>query len=227
MIQFWRLIRNRRMFSLTMRDRGALVVFEGCDRCGKTTQSNKLLQKLTEEGIPVKLMKFPDRTTVIGEMINGYLQKKAELDDHAVHLLFSANRWECVKDMYQLLNEGTTLIVDRYAFSGVAFTAAKKGFTLEWCKQPDVGLPRPDKVLYMTLTPEAAGKRAGFGGERYEQEDFQKRVAENFEKLQDENWQRIDADRSIEDLHSELYAIVKQTIEDARNKTIEKLWVDT
>ncbi|XP_046553283.1 thymidylate kinase-like [Haliotis rubra] len=227
MIRFWRLIRNRRTFSSTMKDRGALVVFEGCDRCGKTTQCNQLLQKLTADGIPAKLMKFPDRTTVIGQMINEYLQKKAELDDHAVHLLFSANRWERVKDIYQLLSEGTTLIVDRYAFSGVAFTASKKGFSLDWCKQPDVGLPCPDKVLYLTLTPEAAGKRAGFGGERYEQKDFQKRVAENFEKLQDENWQRIDADRSIEDLHCELYAIVKQTIQEARNKTIEKLWVET
>ncbi|XP_046336904.1 thymidylate kinase-like [Haliotis rufescens] len=225
-IQFWRLIRNRLMSVSTMKGRGALIVFEGCDRCGKTTQCNLLLEKLTVDGTPVKLMKFPDRTTVIGQMINGYLQKKAELDDHAVHLLFSANRWECVKDINQLLNGGTTLIVDRYAFSGVAFTAAKKGFTLDWCKQPDIGLPSPDKVLYMTLTSEAAGKRAGFGGERYEQEDFQKRVAENFEKLQDETWQRIDADKTIEDLHKELYAIVKLTIEEARNKKIDKLWVE-
>ena len=35
-----------------------------------------------------------DRETTIGTMINAYLTKSAELDDHAVHLLFSANRWE-------------------------------------------------------------------------------------------------------------------------------------
>ena len=44
------------------------------------------------------------------------------------------------------LNSGVTLVVDRYAFSGVAFTAAK-GYSLAWCKQPDEGLPAPDLLL--------------------------------------------------------------------------------
>lgn len=35
-----------------------------------------------------------DRSTAIGGMIDAYLQSKAEMDDHAIHLLFSANRWE-------------------------------------------------------------------------------------------------------------------------------------
>jgi len=30
----------------------------------------------------------------MGKMIDGYLQSKAEMDDHTIHLLFSANRWE-------------------------------------------------------------------------------------------------------------------------------------
>ena len=39
---------------------------------------------------------FSDRTTAIGQSINSYLQGKTELEDHAIHLLFSANRWEAV-----------------------------------------------------------------------------------------------------------------------------------
>ena len=35
-----------------------------------------------------------DRTTVIGQMIDSYLRSDSELDDHVIHLLFSANRWE-------------------------------------------------------------------------------------------------------------------------------------
>lgn len=38
----------------------------------------------------------PDRTTVIGQMISSYLQQESELEDHVVHLLFTANRWEAV-----------------------------------------------------------------------------------------------------------------------------------
>lgn len=60
-IQFWRQIRNRLMSVSTMKGRGALIVFEGCDRCGKTTQCNLLLEKLTVDGTPVKLMKFPGK----------------------------------------------------------------------------------------------------------------------------------------------------------------------
>ena len=39
---------------------------------------------------------FLDRTTAIGQSINSYLQGTTELEDHAIHLLFSANRWESV-----------------------------------------------------------------------------------------------------------------------------------
>ena len=95
--------------------RGALVVFEGCDRSGKTTQIQKLVNRLNEEGTPAKyvlisnknlfyflkvflflcsrMMRFPERTTGIGSLIDQYLSCSKELDDHVVHLLFSANRF--------------------------------------------------------------------------------------------------------------------------------------
>jgi dTMP kinase len=42
-------------------------------------------------------MNFPDRTTAIGKMINDFLINKVELGNEAIHLLFSANRWENMK----------------------------------------------------------------------------------------------------------------------------------
>ncbi len=56
------------------------------------------------------------------------------------------------------MDEGTTVVVDRYAYSGVAFTAAK-GLALEWCKGPDKGLPAPDMVIYLKLAVGEAMKR--------------------------------------------------------------------
>jgi dTMP kinase len=44
--------------------------------------------------VKAELWRFPDRTTEIGQMINRYLSNGVELDDAAVHLAFSANRWE-------------------------------------------------------------------------------------------------------------------------------------
>ncbi|CAH1781094.1 unnamed protein product [Owenia fusiformis] len=204
--------------------RGALIVFEGCDRCGKTTQCKKLVDALNRDGGKAEFMRFPERSTAIGQTISGYLEKKSELEDHAVHLLFSANRWELVPKMLRLLNSGTTLIVDRYAYSGVAFTGAKPGFDLQWCKQPDVGLPKPDQVLYLTLSPEEASKRAAFGTERYENTEFQERVAKNFEILKEHDWKIVNAGKSIEDLHGEIKSIVTQTVESSKDKPILKLW---
>ena len=65
----------------------------------------------------------------------------------------------------------------------MAFSAAKPGLSLSWCKQPDVGLPRwgqysslgyitknpdfrPDLVVFMDVTEEVAKQRGGFGEER-------------------------------------------------------------
>ena len=59
-------------------------------------------------------------------MINSYLQSKTEMDDGAIYLLFAANAREKKKAMEAALAEGITLVVDRYSYSGVAFTAAKK-----------------------------------------------------------------------------------------------------
>ncbi|XP_033760331.1 thymidylate kinase-like [Pecten maximus] len=205
--------------------RGALIVFEGGDHSGKTTQCSKLEQALTSKGERVKLLKFPDRTSTIGKMIDNYLGNKVEIEDHSVHLLFSANRWEKQPHIMELLNSGTTLIVDRYAFSGVAFTAAKPGFDIEWCKQPDIGLPRPDLVCFLTLDTEAAAKRGTFGGERYERTDFQKKVLSNFEKLKDSTWKEINADKSIEDLHNEVLDLVTRTMVSVGEKPVGKLWM--
>ena len=61
--------------------------------------------------------------------------------------------------MKALLDSGVTLVVDRYAFSGAAYTGTKEGFDLAWCRTPDMGLPAPDCVVYLTLNPDIAATR--------------------------------------------------------------------
>ena len=89
-----------------MLSRGLFVLFEGVDRCGKTTQARRLAEALSAGGERAALMRFPDRETAIGKLIDGFLAQRAELDDRAVHLLFSANRWEkrCVSSASSLLS---------------------------------------------------------------------------------------------------------------------------
>ena len=118
-------------------------------------------------------------------MINSYLQGASQQDDHSIHLLFSANRWEAAQEIKSDLFNGTTVIVDRYSYSGAVYSAAKENpeLSLEWAWQPEVGLPRPDILLFLSLSPEEAAKRAGYGGERYETDSMQGRVRQLFERL--------------------------------------------
>ncbi|XP_076583003.1 thymidylate kinase [Chaetodon auriga] len=207
--------------------RGALIVLEGVDKAGKTTQCKRLLQALQQSGRPAEMMRFPDRSTTIGQLISAYLEKKSDLEDHTVHLLFSANRWEMVPLMKKKLEQGTTLVVDRYAFSGVAFTSAKPGFCLDWCKKPDVGLPKPDLVMFLQLSPSEAALRGQFGEERYETSVFQRAVQQKFEDLMKDPsvpWQVIDASRSIDDVHEDITTRSLNTINAAQNLPLGELW---
>ncbi|KAM4065758.1 thymidylate kinase domain-containing protein [Hirsutella rhossiliensis] len=162
--------------------RGAFIVLEGLDRSGKTTQAKLLEQRFVEEGRPVKLMRFPDRTTPIGVMIDGYLKSDVEMEDHVIHLLFSANRWEAANQIHTLLAAGTTIVCDRFYHSGIVYSAAKQNPTLgaAWARAPERGLPRPDMVLFLDLDEEQARARGGWGGEVYERAETQRRVKELF-----------------------------------------------
>ncbi|XP_020379419.1 thymidylate kinase [Rhincodon typus] len=207
--------------------RGALVVLEGIDRSGKSTQCRKLQQALRAEGYATEVLQFPDRSTEIGGLISSYLEKTSNIEDHTVHLLFAANRWERMPHIKEKLQQGVTLIVDRYAFSGVAFTSAKPDFRLEWCKQPDIGIPKPDVILFLHLHPLTAVKRGGYGNERYENITFQESVLKQFEELmKDEtlNWKKLDASQSVEDLHQEILSQVKKTISKVGEEPIGELW---
>ncbi|CAB4272655.1 unnamed protein product [Prunus armeniaca] len=241
--------------------RGALVVLEGLDRCGKTTQSTRLVANLEKLGHSAELWRFPDRTTSVGQMISSYLSNKSQLDDHTIHLLFSANRWEkramrmirvlvyikCVSNlMYSAvrflrslatiykhetniidgkqIESGITLVVDRYSYSGVAFSSAK-GLDIEWCKAPEIGLLAPDLVVCLDIPPEKAAERGGYGGERYEQLEFQKKVGQNYQVLRGPTWKIIDACLPMEDVEEQLQEMVLHCVKTCQEgKPLSCLW---
>ena len=222
-----------------MKSRGLLIVFEGLDRSGKSTQSRLLCEALNQLGMKSELSRFPNRTTAVGGLINDYLSKKVELDDHVVHLLFSANRWEMSEWMKETLNSGTSLILDRYAYSGVAYTSAKAGFDLEWCKQCDVGLPKADLICFLDTKLTCVSERQDFGQERYETSSFQKLVYANFSKLfhlndavssendlHDHNCLVLDAGEKIDVLHEQIKKRVLDMFDrqNANNTPIGTLW---
>jgi dTMP kinase len=163
-------------------------------------------------------------------MITSYLERTRELDDHAVHLLFSANRWERRDAILQALRDGNHVICDRYAFSGAAFTAAK-GLDLDWCKRCDSGLPQPDVVLFMHLSVDAASARGGFGLERYEEAGFQTKVHSQFDVLAREAnaacpglWQAIDGSGSVEEVHERVWRAAETAVVASVGQPVQSLW---
>ncbi|KAJ2571024.1 Thymidylate kinase [Coemansia sp. RSA 1813] len=186
----------------------------------------RLVKALNDSGIKSKLLKFPDRTTAIGKMIDGYLTQKTKLSDEAIHLLFSANRWEVMDQMRADLESGTTLVVDRYAFSGVAFSAAKR-LNLKWCKAPDVGLIAPDRVFFLDIHPDDAAKRAGYGEEIYEKREMQIEVRVKFFSIMDSTWSVVDAAKDPDEIHRQIASLTMKAFKKhEENPTpISKLWM--
>lgn len=114
------------------------------------------------------------------------------------------------------IEAGVTVIIDRYYYSGIVYSAAKDhaDLDLQWAREPDVGLPRPDLCLFLDIAPEIAMQRGGFGSEKYETTRMQLRVRELFhellEGLDGEDMVLVDASRSLDDVQQNLRTRLEQ-----------------
>lgn len=205
--------------------RGAFIVLEGCDRCGKSTQSRRLVLFLQSRHVPVKYMAFPERQSNIGQVINTYLTNKQQLNDETIHLLFTANRWEHKNEIMNLLSSGTTLVVDRYAYSGLAYSMAK-GMSKNWCMSPEKGLPRPDVVFYLKASVDNLLDRGNFGEERYEKKEFQTKVSAAFAEIykhEQDYWHVVDGSQSEDAIHSSITSKAIEVLKDVESDSIKTL----
>uniref|UniRef100_A0A8R1DV82 dTMP kinase n=1 Tax=Caenorhabditis japonica TaxID=281687 RepID=A0A8R1DV82_CAEJA len=112
--------------------RGLLIVFEGLDRSGKSTQARRLVDFLNKKHSgqgdtkhTAVLQAFPDRSSPIGKLIDQYLKKEIDLDEHSLHLMFSADRFLKNQTIRDNIANGIDVICDRYCYSGVAYSLAK------------------------------------------------------------------------------------------------------
>lgn len=118
------------------------------------------------------------------------------------------------------IQSGTTIVCDRYYYSGMVYSAAKQNqsLSLAWARQPEVGLPRPDWVFFLDLEPEEAEKRGGFGEEKYEKKAFQAQVRKFFLDLQwcggeeEEDMTVINAGGSVDEVGDLLWKDVEGVV---------------
>lgn len=216
----------------TDQKRGLLIVFEGLDRSGKSTQAKRLVEsinkKSTESGDASSspsavLQAFPDRSSSIGKLIDQYLRKEIDMDEHALHLLFSADRFSKNQMIRDNIAKGIDVICDRYCYSGVAYSLAK-GLPEQWVRSSDVGLPKPDAVLFFDVSPEVAAQRGGFGEERLETATIQQKVAAVMPTLRDDAyWKTVNADGDLDSVEKNVFRIYENLDREKPFESLEKI----
>lgn len=208
--------------------RGLFIVLEGCDRCGKTTQFLLLQKHFNEKNNLCFFITFPNRNTEIGKKLNKYLQNKNHsvnnnmtynrdncVVNKSIHDLFSQNRWEFKNEIEQKLRAGYNVICDRYSYSGIVYSICN-GISIDYSYSTEIGLPKPDILFYFNTSIEILQNRNGYGDEKYETIEFQKRVKQYYEMIIKnsihQKWITIDASQSIETIHQHLIEIIMNFI---------------
>lgn len=143
--------------------KNVFIAFEGIDGCGKSTQVKLLVTKLKEEGHKVYCTSEPtDRP--IGTMIRDIFQHKMEADHRTIAGLFIADRLDHLLNkstgILKKLNEGYTVIMDRYYFSSYAYHGVH--MSLDWvieANKQSVDLLRPDLNIFIDIEPDIAIQR--------------------------------------------------------------------
>jgi dTMP kinase len=186
------------------------VTFEGIDRSGKTTQARMLAEALGDEAL---LVREPGGTPA-AERIRDLVKGDTELTPMAETLLFGAARADLVERVVRpALEEGRTVISDRYGDSTVAYQGGARGLGIERVEDLNrwlTGDLSPDVTFLLDVEPATAGDRGG-EVDRFEREgeDLQRAVAAAYDELAErhaDRYVRIDAARSPQEVHADVLA---------------------
>ena len=107
-----------------------LIVLEGLDGAGKSTQLSLIQDFFVKKNIKYKYLHFPRTDTALwGELISMFLRgdlgKIENVNPYLVALIYACDRNEARQIVDNWLNEGYTVILDRYVYSNIAYQCAK------------------------------------------------------------------------------------------------------
>jgi dTMP kinase len=205
---------------------GYFITLEGPDGSGKTTQARMLAEWLREQGYEVVLTREPGGTD-IGDQIRDVLHdlRNTAMDARTEILLYSASRAQHVAQLIRpALAAGKIVISDRYADSTLAYQGYGRGLDLGMLRTittfATVDLV-PDLTLYLDIPPHVGLQRRQMGGDEWNRLDaetleFHQRVRAGFlelARLEPERWVTIDATRSVEEVQTEIRALVKERLD--------------
>jgi dTMP kinase len=195
---------------------GKLIVFEGIDGTGKTTQLSLLATALADRGLPVISTREPTDGKY-GRKIRELYSNRESVSRQEELELFLADRREHVQEVLEpALQAGKIVLCDRYVLSTVAYQGAA-GFNPEEILTRNGFAPTPDLTLLFQAAPDIGIARiTGKRGESlndFEQADALARVAEIFASLDQPYIHRIDATGTISAVHESVINAVEHVIQ--------------
>jgi len=168
---------------------GKLIVLEGLDGSGKSTQFERLQQTLTNAE-QCRFISFPDYAEPSSALVKMYLngefgRKPQDVNAYAASSFYAVDRYACYKKMWQTdFEQGHHIIAARYTTSNAIYQMTKLPQTewptfLQWLESYEyglLGLPKPDLVIFLDMPPEISQRLMS---ERYQGDETKKDIHES------------------------------------------------
>ena len=149
--------------------KGKIIVLEGLDGCGKSTQLELAFKVLSDMGIPCRLVSFPNYSSPSGEIITRYLGGsipcEGETGAFAASSFYAADRYiSYVTDWKKDYESGFVILCGRYSTSNAIYQMTKmpeerREEYLSWLcdfEYDKLGLPQPDLVIFLDMPLEVS-----------------------------------------------------------------------
>ena len=221
---------------------GKLIVIEGTDGSGKSTQFRLLTRRLEQEVLVFQKLVFPQYKEESSALIRMYLggqfgEKPTDVNAYAASAFYAVDRYASYKKVWgEWYENGGLVLSDRYTTSNAVHQASKekdenRAEFLRWLYEFEydkLGLPRPDLTVYLDVPTEYTEQlmrsreaATGTSADIHEQDLDYLTTCRKMGKTaaQFYDWTVIECVRngkmrSIEDIHEEIYNRVKACLEE-------------
>ncbi len=199
---------------------GYLIILEGGDGTGKSTQAERLVAALRSSGRRAELEREPTAGP-IGRLIREMTRAGERPDLRTLALLFAADRQEHSRRIQALLDEGTIVVCDRFALSTAIYQGAASGSDAmeAWANDLSMFACPPDLTVVLEASLETCTDRLrerGRVADVFEASEMQRRVHQAYRNVQDFRWGRtvrfVNADRPADKVARSVLTEVERRI---------------
>lgn len=198
---------------------GKFITFEGVDGCGKSTQADKLVEKLFETEISALTVREPGGDPISESIRKLLLHAEESMSDRAEALLMIASRAQLTdKVILPHIINGKWVVADRYADSTLAYQGGGRGLSvnaLEAINNFGTYTLKPDITFFIDIPVEKANERMSVSRDRIEREgaNFQQRVRDQYLAMSTKEPERvilINGEQSIDKVFEDIWSVMKE-----------------